>query len=322
MIGDVKAIEKAISDLKSKGFALKLEGTLEDYLSCEILIDMKTKRGWIQQPHLLAKLEKKFGDEVKQKQTYKTPGTPGGGILRNTGLKVDEEKHKKYRSGVGMLLYLVKHTRPDIANAVRELTKGLDEPSPAAYKEMLRVIKFVLDTKAWALKVAPVLEEGEVIWNMVVYSDSDYAGDKETRVSVTGFVVYLLGVPISWKSKGQKPDVAQSSTEAEHIALSMAAKEIKFICQIINGIGIKVKTPVVVKVDNIGAVFLSDNIAVNDRTKHIDVKYRFVQQCVVDGFVKVIFVKTVDNDADIFTKNLGGDLHQKHASKMIVKKET
>ena len=213
-----------IDNLKAKGFGLKLEGSLEDYLSCEILIDMKTKRGWIQQPHLLTKLEKKFGKEVKQKQTYKTPGTPGGGILRDAGLKVDEEKHKKCRSGVGMLLYLVKHTRPDIANAVRELTKGLDGPISAACKEMLRTIKFVLDTKTLALKIAPTLEEGELIWNMIAYSDSDYAGDKETRVSVTGFVIYPLGVPISWKSKGQKGDVAQSSTEAEHIALAVAAK--------------------------------------------------------------------------------------------------
>ena len=42
----------------------------------------------------------------------------------------------------------------------------------------------------------------------------------------------------------------------------------------------------------------------------------------MDGFVKAVFVKTVDNDADIFTKNLGGDLHQKHSSKMMIKKGT
>ena len=42
---------------------------------------------------------------------------------------MDEERHKIYRSGVGMLLYLVKHSRPDIANGVRELSKALVGPS-------------------------------------------------------------------------------------------------------------------------------------------------------------------------------------------------
>ena len=62
-----------------------------------------------------------------------------------------EDQMKLYRSGVGMLLYLVKHSRPDIANPVRELSKVLDGTTPAAMKEMFRVIKYVLDTrgKGW-----------------------------------------------------------------------------------------------------------------------------------------------------------------------------
>jgi len=112
-----------------------------------------------------------------------------------------------------MLLYLVKHSRPDIANAVRELTKALDAPSPAAYKEMLRVIKYTIDTRDLALKIQPTDAESDGSWTIVVYCDSDYAGDKETRVSIAGFVIYLLGVPISWKSKGMK-SVTLSSSEA------------------------------------------------------------------------------------------------------------
>ena len=96
-----------------------------------------------------------------------------------------------------MLLYLVKHTRPNIANAVRELSKALNCPSPAAYKEMLHVIKHVLDTRSLAIKVAPTgLIDDE--WTVLAFSDSDFGGDKETRISIAGFVLYLLGVPISW----------------------------------------------------------------------------------------------------------------------------
>ena len=138
LVGNKEAIDEAIDDLKREGFTLKVEGSLHDYLSCEITIDKERKMGWIHQPHLLEKLEQKFGNDVKHLQRYRTPGTPGQTMLRNTESKVDDEKHRIYRSGVGMLLYLVKHSRPDIANAVRELTKALDAPSLAAYKEMLR----------------------------------------------------------------------------------------------------------------------------------------------------------------------------------------
>ncbi len=232
---------------------------------------------------------------------------------------MDGEKHALFRSGVGLLLYLVKHTRPDIANAVRELSKVLDGPSPAAYKELLRVIKYVLDTKGLAIKVKP-LSLGELVeWLIVVFSDSDFAGDKETRISISGFVLYLMGVPISWRSKGMR-SVTLSSSEAEYVALSEAVKEIKFVYQLLVMMGIPVKLPIIVHVDNVGAIFMSENVSVSQRTKHVDVRYRFVQEFVVDGFIKVVFVKSEDNDADLFTKNLGGELHGKHSSKMVENK--
>jgi hypothetical protein len=70
--------------------------------------------------------------------------------------KIDGNLQSKYRSGVGMLLYLIKYSRPDLANVVRELSKCMDGANLAAYKEILRVIKFVLDTKDYCLKLNPV----------------------------------------------------------------------------------------------------------------------------------------------------------------------
>jgi len=78
-----------------------------------------------------------------------------------------------------MLLYLMKHSRPDIANAVRELTKILDKPTPAALKELKRVMKFIMDTENYGLMIEPTNLEEEK-WTMVGYSDSDWAGDSST----------------------------------------------------------------------------------------------------------------------------------------------
>src|SRR5210317_411399 len=209
-----------------------------------------------------------------------------------------------------MLLYLIKHSRPDIANCVQELTKVLDGASPAAYKEMLRVIKYVLDTPNYALKLAPILSDE--CWKVVAYSDSDFATDSETRRSTFGFILYLCGAPISWKSKAQKT-VTLSSTEAEYVARSETAKEVKFIHQVLTGMGIKVKLPIAIRVDNVGTIFMAENIAISQRTKHIDIRFKFVNEYVKDGFVKIIFVGTKENRADIFTKNLNGELQDKHA---------
>ena len=114
--------------------------------------------------------------------------------------------------------------------------------------------------------------------------------------------------------------VTLSSSEAEYVALLEAAKEIKFVYQLLVGMNMKVKLPIVVQVDNLGAIFMSKNVLVSQRTKHVDIQYRFVQEFVFDEFIKVIFVKTENNDSDIFTKNLGEALHEYHSSKMIIEK--
>jgi hypothetical protein len=146
----------------------------------------------------------------------------------------------KYRSGVGILLYLIKYSRPDLANVVRELSKCMDGASLAAYKEMQRVIKFVLDTRMHCLKLQPRNESEK--WDLVSYYDSDRAGDPESRISVTGFIMYLLGVPICWRSKAQK-GVTLSSTKAEYVAMSEAVKEIRFIYYLLRIMFIEVKLP-------------------------------------------------------------------------------
>ena len=115
----------------------------------------------------------------------------------------------------------MKHTIPDIANGVWEFSKALVGPSEAAYSDTLRMIKFVSETKNKAIRLFEDLDE--IIWNVLMFSDSDHAGDRETRICVAGFILYLMGVPISWSSKGMKI-VVQSRTEAEYIALSEAAK--------------------------------------------------------------------------------------------------
>ena len=212
--------------------------------------------------------------------------------------------------------YLIKHSRPDIANATCELSKVLDGATKAANREFHRVIKYVLDTKSMGLKIKLTLFKKNEPWDLVCFSDSDYASDPDTRRSVGGFVLYVRGVPLSWRSKSQRT-VTLSSSEAEWIAASEAVKEVMFVYQLIKGVGIKVSLPIVVRVDNVGAIFMSKNITTTGRTKHVDVRFKYVNEYVEEGIVKIVFVRSNENDSDIFTKKLGTDLHGKHSRKMV-----
>jgi hypothetical protein len=97
----------------------------------------------------------------------------------------------------------------------------MDKDTPAAFK-MKQLMCFVADTKEYSLRVEPdEPSKDKFNWNMVVYTDSDWAGDE----SVPGYVVFLSGVPILWKSKSQK-SVTISSSEAEYFAMSEAVKDV------------------------------------------------------------------------------------------------
>ena len=322
-VGHQKAIDDAIGHLK-KSFNLKIDPNVKDYLSCEFILDKHGKKAWIGQPHLIKKIEKTFEGKLPDK-TFKTPGTPHFPLQKGTEEDGDAllspEEQTLYRSGTGMLMYLNKYTRPDISNAVRELTKGMQKANKAAFKEMLRVIKFVLQTKGYGLKVDPfMLEKITDQWIVELYTDSDWAGDKETRRSISGFVVFFQGCLICWKSRQQK-SVSLSSSESEHYALSEAAKEIKFIAQLLLSMNIPIKLPIICRVDNVGAIFMAENINTTPRSKHIDIRMKFVAEYVEDGFLRIVFVKSEENLSDGYTKNVNEEVYEAHNGAFVAPKE-
>ena len=140
-----------------------------------------------------------------------TPGTPRitARRLENEEDKVNEKDHETYRSGVGTLLYLTKHSRPDISNSVRELSKTMDAPAPTHLIEMYKLISFVLSTKDYGLKFKLIKSIRK--WVLKALSDSDFGSVKETRISVFGYVIYFCGIPIAWRNKGMKSGVLSTT---------------------------------------------------------------------------------------------------------------
>ena len=259
------------------------------------------------------KFVEKFGERSMKERLSLTPGTPTFTVrrLENPEDKVSPEEHETYRSGVGTLLYLTKYSRPDICNPVRELSKTMDAP---ALVHLKKCTNFVLSTKDYGLKFE--LMKDIKRWALKALSDSDFASDKETRISVFGYNIYFCRIPIVWRSKGMK-SVVLSTTEAEYMALSEVVKELKFIVQLLQTMNIEVELPITVYVDNVGAIWLSNNRTTSDRTKHIDIRTSFVKEYQEDGKIIIKFGKSEDNEADIFTKNTTNIIFLNNKKKLV-----
>ena len=105
--------------------------------------------------------------------------------------------------------------------------------------------------------------------------------------------------------------------EAKYIAFSELCTEILFIKSILEFLKIEIKLPIIVRCDKIGATYLENNAKLSQRTKHIDVKHHFVREYIEKGLIKIVFVRSEENEADIWTKNVKQDTYMKHTSKFM-----
>ena len=156
IMGDKRDITETIRLIGQK-YKIKTEGELNDFLGCEILRRQREATCWLLQPHLIKKLQDKYKHVMTKFTKTCTPGTPRK-IMHKCGeteILLDTEGHNEYRSGVGSLLYLLKHSRPEFSNPIRELSKPMSGPNEDHRKEMYRVISWILRTQHVGLKINP-----------------------------------------------------------------------------------------------------------------------------------------------------------------------
>ena len=116
-------------------------------------------------------------------------------------------------------------------------------------------------------------------------------------------------------------NVTLSSTEVEYVGVSEITKEILYVIHILEFMNEEVKLPVKIHVDNVGAMFMANNAGTR-RTKHIDTRFHLVREFIQDDILKIEFVRSNENVADIFTKNVDEKTYSKHADKIMSKNVT
>lgn len=147
------------------------------------------------------------------------------------------------------------------------------------------------------------------------FSDSDWASDPNNRKSLASYVFLLAKGPVSWACK-RNQSICLSSTEAEYKALTSAAKEAVWERRCLFDIGHEQLNPTVIHCDNQGAIALSNNPIYHSRTKHIAVYHHFIRDTVASKEIKLEYVNTLVNVADLLTKPLAAELHREHCSRL------
>lgn len=206
-----------------------------------------------------------------------------------------------YQSLIGLLLYIALCCRTDILLAViklAQLSHCYTEEHWIAAKRVLRYLKGTRDHGILFRKTAGHMNVG-----LLSYSDADWAGDDDGRKSMNGYVVQLCGQMISFGAMGQK-SVALSSLESEWTGVKEAAKEVLFLRHLLEDIGEKQIGPTTIKVDNKACIEYSVDAKYRARTKHIGIHSFFVRDEVSKKNVKLEYIHTNDNLADILTKPL------------------
>ena len=327
---------------------LKREGLLHRFNG----IDIEQSRNFIRVhcPTYLNKILKNKPFDLNITKNKPTPMTSDNELIKkldtSTGpsndadkLALEKEMGFKYRTATGELLFAMVTCRPDISNAIIKLTQFNVNPAKCHYEAVIRVYQYLNATKEHGLTfwrthcmtslpisthqgTQPeeysfnVMEEHNIPQQPYVLVDSDWAGNTQTRRSVSGIVIMMAGAAVVYKTILQRI-IALSSTEAEFYALSEAGKLALYVRSILNELNMSQHVATSVYEDNKGCLHMSQNQKPTKNTRHVDLRHFAVIDWVAQDLLLVKKISTHDNSSDTLTKSLGKTLFHRHTDTIM-----
>jgi hypothetical protein len=308
----------------SRRFEIEEECDIGDYLGISI---EKKKDGSmaLTQPQLIESIltDLKLHQENVKGRT--TPAMKTVLVHKDAnGAPFDNSFH--YRSVIGKLNYLEKSTRPEIAYIVYQCARYCSEPKQSHAEAVKRIGRYLAATKHQGIILKPNSNMFEC------YVDASHAGDWKQEASIddpstarsrTGYVLTYANCPIIWASKLQT-EIALSTTEAEYIVLSTAAREVLPMIALAKEAAkrkliVRIDAPLIrctIFEDNEGMVQMANVPKMHPCTKHLNIKYHFFRQYVENGTLQVQFIPGEEQVADIFTKPLEEASFVSHRSRI------
>ncbi|KAH9658123.1 retrovirus-related pol polyprotein from transposon RE1 [Citrus sinensis] len=216
-------------------------------------------------------------------------------VKGDLGYYVEDATH--YRSIVGGLQYLIL-TRPKIAYSVHKLSQYVSAPTMQHLMACKRVLKYLKEIQDYGLKF---VKDGDL--KITSFTNADWGSDLDDRKSIGAYCVYLGNNLISRSSKKQTV-VTKSSSKSEYRALASTASEIAWLKSLFLEMEVCCVERPTIWCDNMSATELAKNHVFHSRTKHIEIDVHFIQDKVLVGDLKICYVPSEDQIADILTKPL------------------
>lgn len=291
-------------------YKVKDEGPTREYIG----IQVEQGPGFIF-IHQINHANKILAKYVPGDTTFKSVSTPAA-LKPLVGAKPTSlSGQASFRAAIGDFLWLARVTRPDLSEAVSaagaETANISSDDGALGWALVNRMLRFLAGTKEKGIKYYKGRKEP-----LYAYTDSNWAGDKKDSRSQSGFVFFLAGGPVSWLSKKQST-VAQSSAEAEVVAANACAREGMFLLQLFKAMQWGDIKPLCILEDNTACISISENGMGCRAIRHILVKEHYLSEKVEAGFLKLKYVRSAENVADIFTKPLSKVIFAKHAEKLV-----
>ncbi|CAI7801584.1 unnamed protein product [Closterium sp. NIES-54] len=300
---DTAGLAHVKSELQKRHTCTDLD-ELRSYLGLQITRDRAQRTIILTQSHMVQQVLQRFDF------TYSSPqATPLSTRHSLSALPSDEsvEPSGPYPELVGCLMYLMTCTRPDLAYPLsilaRYVAPGRHRPEHMAAAK--RVLRYLCSTSGMGLVLGgqrPVVLTG--------HADASWADDQATQRSSQGYTFSLGSGSVSWRST-RSSFVLSSSCEAEIYAGAMAAQELRWLTYLLTDLGEPPRSPPVLYVDNKAMLALCREHRLENRTKHIALRYFLARELQQRGQLRLAYVASQANTADIFTKALPPGDHQR-----------
>ncbi|XP_057432549.1 germacrene A acid 8-beta-hydroxylase-like [Lotus japonicus] len=281
-----------------ESFAMKDLGAARQILGIRIMRDRKEKKLWLSQEHYVKRVLQRF--HMQKTKAVSTPLAPHFKLSAKQSPSNEAEKSDMqrvpYASAVGSLMYAMVCTRPNIAHAVGTVSRFLSNPGREHWNAVKWILRYLYGTSSMRLCF------GGDKPTLVGYTDSDMAGDIDSRKSTSGYLIKFAEGAVAWQSRLQRC-VALSTTQAEFIAITEACKELIWLKKFLQELGF-VQDKYLLFCDSQSAIHLGKNSTFHSRSKHIDVRYHWIRDALDAGLLELAKVHTDDNGADMMTKLL------------------
>ena len=305
-----------VKEAFAKRFQTTDLGEIHYLLKMEICRDRKNRILTISQRRYIEDLIARYG----QQNAPIAPTPQSANCTLEPEVKMTEKEvysqPYKYRELVGALQYLVRGTRPDIANIVRELSKFLTRYNVSHWKAALRVLRYLKGSSSYGL-VFQAKDQAGTNLDFELFTDASFGNKEENRRSVTGYLLRVAGAVISARSARQN-NISLCTAESELIAASEGVRELEWVWILLEELKISLKNPIPLWCDNMAAIASIKNAGNHSGTKHIEIRNLYVREVAEKKRVEVKYIKSENQTADILTKALATSQFLKLRSRLGV----